>query len=182
MFAALALLPPLGFLVPPLARAFDQDAPAEAAKRWTQAELEQVSEEIKSDIEALRGKKFKRPIKVQITDKKGFLEYAHKRQELTETPERKARDEEIAKLLGLIPPEMDLQAAMEKLLESQVGGFYDPGSDTFYLMETFGGDLARIILSHELTHALDDQYFDLDGSLKKLHHETDAEFAYQAIV
>ena len=30
----------------------------------------------------------------------------------------------------------------EKLLASQVGGFYDPGTDTFYLMERFTGGIA----------------------------------------
>jgi hypothetical protein len=49
-------------------------------------------------------------------------------------------------------------------------------------MESFGGDLAKIILSHELTHALDDQYFDLDANLKKLSQDSDAEFAYSAVV
>jgi hypothetical protein len=178
MIAALALLPLLCHIP---ATPF-QDAATAPAKRWTQAELEQVSDSIKSDLEEMRGMKFKRPVKVKVTDKKGFLEYARKRQEKTETPERRSRDECIAKMLGAIPPDMNLQTTLEKLLEEQVGGFYDPGSDTFYLMETFGGDLAKIILSHELTHALDDQYFDLDENLKKLRQDTDAEFAYSAVV
>jgi len=174
MITALALVPAL--------LTFVQDAKAAPPKVWTQAELEAVSAEIKSDIETMRGTKFQRPVKVKVTDKKGFIEYARKRQEKTETPERKARDEWNAKLLGLVPIDMNLQAALEKLLEGQVGGFYDPGSDTFYLMDSFGGDLARIILAHELTHALDDQCFDLDGQLAKLHQESDAEFAFQAVV
>jgi len=159
-----------------------QGAPAPQAKKWTQEELTRVSDEIRAEIETLRGMKFKRPVKVEVADKKRFIEYARQRQEKTETPERRRRDELQAKMLGLIPPDMDLQAAIEKLLEEQVGGFYDPGSDTFYLMESFGGDLARIILSHELTHALDDQHFDLDAQIRRLGQRTDAEFAYQALV
>jgi hypothetical protein len=178
MITALALLPLLSNLSAPS----HQDTGTAPAKRWTQAELETVSDAIKSELEEMRGLKFKRPVQVKVTDKKGFLEYARKRQEKTETPERRSRDECIAKMLGVVPPDMDLQATLEKLLEEQVGGFYEPGSDTFYLMETFGGDLAKIILSHELTHALDDQYFDLDGNLKKLRQDTDAEFAYSAVV
>jgi hypothetical protein len=165
-----------------LATAPAQDAPSAASKTWTQAELERVSNDIKADIETMRGMKFERPVKVQVADKKAFLEYARKRQETTETPERRTRDESIAKMLGIVPADMDLQATLERLLEDQVGGFYDPGSNTFFLMEAFGGDLARIILAHELTHALDDQHFDLDGTLKKLGQETDAEFAFSAVV
>jgi hypothetical protein len=178
MIAALALIHAASL---PIVRP-NQDAPAAAAKTWTQEGLERVSGEIQADIETLRGMKFTRPVKVKVTDKKGFLDYARKREEKTETPERLARDETIAKMLGLIPADMDLRAATEKLLESQVGGFYDPGSDTFYLMDSFGGDLARIILAHELTHALDDQSYGLDTTLEKLHEQTDAEFAFRAVV
>jgi hypothetical protein len=159
-----------------------QDAPTAASKTWSQAELERVSNEIKADIETMRGMKFERPVKVQVADKKTFLEYARKRQEATESPERRGRDEAIAKMLGVVPADMDLRATLEKLLEEQVGGFYDPSGHTFYLMEAFGGDLARIILAHELTHALDDQHFDLDGTLKKLGEQSDAEFAFGAVV
>jgi len=159
-----------------------QDTPSEAPKLWTQEELERVSEEIKADIETMRGMEFVRPVKVQVADKKGLIDYARKRQELTETPQRRVRDETIAKMLGVVPSETDLQATLEKLLEEQVGGFYDPGSDTFFLMESFGGDLARIILAHELTHALDDQHFDLDGTLKRMGEQSDMEFAYMAVV
>ncbi len=162
-----------------LASSFQGAAPA---KKWTQPELEQVSSDIEHQIEELRGVKFRRPVKVKMADGKGFLDYAKKRQEKTETPARRVRDETIAKMLGLVEPGLDLQKTLDKLLESQVGGFYEPGTDTFYLMDTFGGDIAKIILAHELTHALDDQIYDLDGSLKKLGERTDAEFAYDAVV
>ena len=155
---------------------------AAPTKKWTQEELEKVSQSIQHDVEELRGAKFRRPVKVQVADGKGFLDYARKRQEKTETPERRVRDESIAKMLGLIDPGLDLEKTLEKLLEAQVGGFYEPGADTFYLMDSFGGDIAKIILAHELTHALDDQMYDLDGTLKKLGQKTDAEFAYQAVV
>lgn len=159
-----------------------QDAPAKAPAPWTQAELESVSAKIRGDLEKMRGLEFKRPVSVKLADKKGFIEYARKRMEMSLTPERAHRDETVAKMLGLIPPDMDLLQAYEDFMKEQVGGFYDPGSDTFYLMDTFTGDLAKVILAHELTHALDDQYYDIDGTLKTLRDETDSEFAFTAVV
>lgn len=150
--------------------------------QWTQAELEKVSDEIRHQIEELRGMTFKSPVAVKLTDKKGFLEYALKRQSETESPEKLQRDETIAKLLGLIPASMDYQKTMLALLEEQVGGFYDPATKTFYLMDTFTGGVAKIILAHELTHALDDQHFDIDGTLAKCGGDTDASIAFQAVV
>ncbi|MDZ4772153.1 MAG: hypothetical protein SGI72_03365 [Planctomycetota bacterium] len=158
--------------------------PAETPSKtvWTQADLERVSDEIRVQVEDLRGMKFKAPVAVRLTDKKGFFEYALSRQEKTESPAKQSRDETTAKLLGLIPPSMDYQAEMLKILEEQVGGFYDPSSNTFFLMETFTGGVAKIILAHELTHALDDQYFDIDGTLAKCGEDTDATIAFQAVV
>jgi hypothetical protein len=37
-------------------------------------------------------------------------------------------------------------------------------------------------MAHELTHALDDQHYDIDGTLKKLGEDTDATLAFQAVV
>ena len=157
-------------------------APAEEDGKWTQAELERAAAEIKAEVETLRGLQFKRPVKVELADKKGFLEYARRRQQLTMTAGRVERDELAAKLLGLIPRDMDLMAAFEDFLEDQVGGFYDPSSDTFFLMDSFTGPVAKVILAHELTHALDDQHFDIDGVLERLGEKSDAELAFQSVV
>jgi hypothetical protein len=162
------------------APALPQDPPV-TKDRWTQSDLERITEEIRGQIEELREMKYKRPVAAKITDKKGFIEYARKRQDATEPLEIRQRDECTAKMLGLIPFDLDLEKTLETFLEGQVGGFYDPGSNTFYLMENFGGDIARIILAHELTHALDDQCFDLDKLITAAGGDTDAEFAIQAM-
>ena len=50
---------------------------------------------------------------------------------------------------------------MDALLEAGVLGFYDPETDELVVR---GGDLSpmtRQTIAHELTHALDDQWFDL---------------------
>jgi len=162
------------------AAALPQDPP-KTKDQWSQTELERVTDEIRAQIEELRGMKYTRPVAAKITDKKGFIEYARKRQEATESPERRQRDETVAKMLGLIPFDLDYFKVLETFLENQVGGFYDPGTNTFYLMESFSGDLARIILAHELTHALDDQCFGLDKLIKGAGGNSDAEFAIQAM-
>ncbi len=65
--------------------------------------------------------------------------------------------------IGVIPHDADLLEAYRAYLTGQVIGFYDPQTgELVYLGE--GEDLGlaeRMVLSHELTHALDDQRFDL---------------------
>lgn len=174
-------LPALAFV---LASATVQDeAPAVSPARWTQAELEELSAEIAEEVADLRGWDFKEAVAVRVTDAAGFLRYAKERGERMSSKEQERRDETVAKLLGLLAPEYDLEKESEKLLASQVGGFYDPGADTFYLMDRFTGGVAKVILAHELTHALDDQHFDLDaGIARAIGLGTDAGFAYAAVV
>ncbi len=64
--------------------------------------------------------------------------------------------------IGVIPSDADLHEAYRAFLTGQVVGFYDP--ETGELVYLGSGDLGfaeRLTLAHELTHALDDQTFDL---------------------
>ena len=148
----------------------------------SQAELEALTAEIKLEIEALRQAEFPRPVAVSIADGEGFLAYVKARMDRSTTPEELAAQEDVAKLLGLIPADMDLLETMLSFVESQVGGFYDPETESFCLMDSFTGGLARVILAHELTHALDDQLHDLDGAMDARNGHTDRLTAYQGLV
>jgi hypothetical protein len=152
------------------------------AVAWKQSELESLSARIQQDVEQLRGERFKGVIPVKLADKPTLIEYMKRRTEEDTPPERLAADERLAKLFGLIPPDMDLLAEQYSLLESQVGGFYDPPTKTFYLMDSMPKGLAGVILAHELVHALDDQLYDLDAPQGELKDNTDAQLAYHSLI
>lgn len=147
-----------------------------------QAGLEALAKEIQADVEGLRGTKFPKPVAVKLAGQAEFLAYAKRRQQETESAGRMRRDSSLAQLLGLVPGGTDLEALTMGILEKQVGGFYDPSSSTFYLMSGFSGGVAKVILSHELAHALDDQLHDLDGTAKRFEQETDRELAWRCVV
>lgn len=149
---------------------------------WSQAELESVSEEIKEQIAQLRGQAFKHGVRVEIQDKDGLIAYMKKRQDEFEPEADRKATERLAKLFGMVPQDLDLDATLQSVIEQQVGGFYDPADDAFFLMESFTGDLARLILAHELVHALDDQWYDLDGTIESLLGSTDALEAYRSVI
>ena len=149
---------------------------------WTQAELEAMSVEILAQLEELRGERFLRPVEVRVATSEDLLAYMKERMAKTETPEKVAADEAIAKLLGGIPTDMDLMAATFELLETQVGGFYDPDTDSFSLMDKCPKGAAPMILAHELDHALDDQLHSIDGKLLPVAHLTDRALAFSAVV
>ena len=99
-------------------------------------------------------------------------------------------------LTGLYPAGLDLKAASLKLLKSQVAGFYDPHGKEMVLVE--GGDdlgiwnsaaqfmiqrdvVGEMLLAHELTHALQDQNFDLESSLDKVKDDDDRTLALKSV-
>ncbi|MBI5431642.1 MAG: hypothetical protein HZA52_02300 [Planctomycetes bacterium] len=163
-------------------RASAAQEPAKEPIVWTQSELEAMSSEIQAQVAALRGAEFKRPVAVRLANKDEFFAYAKKRQDMTETPAKIEADETLAKLLGVFPPELDLMATTMEFLKDQVGGFYDPSDDSFSLMDQCPKGVARIVLAHELGHALDDQLFSIDSRQEELSKNTDAAYAYHSVV
>lgn len=86
-------------------------------------------------------------------------------------------------LFGLIPREMDVEAAMFDMLESMVGGYYDPATTTFYMISTFNsGTMADYIMAHELGHALDDQHYPLEPFMAAAGDNSDRQWATTCVV
>ncbi len=86
--------------------------------------------------------------------------------------------------LGLLPPGIDLKKTYLDLLGEQIGAFYDQHTQELF---TFSGrSLAnaqnRVILAHELTHALEDQHFSLARLPLETKGNDDRELAATALV
>ncbi len=80
--------------------------------------------------------------------------------------QRLQRSESVLKKFGLLPPDFDLKTFLVKLLREQVAGYYDPKTKAVNLLDWLDVEQQRPVLAHELTHALQDQSFDLDKWMK----------------
>jgi hypothetical protein len=78
-----------------------------------------------------------------------------------EYSQRFARAELTMKKFGLLPREFDLKDFLVKANGKQVAGLYNPENKTIWLLNTVSLEHQEPILAHELTHALQDQNFDL---------------------
>src|SRR5688572_18531502 len=80
-----------------------------------------------------------------------------------EYPEkRRAADEQVLTMLGLLPEGSDLRELAGTIFGEEVAGFYDDEKKRMTLVAGSGeGTEGEITLAHELTHALEDQHFDL---------------------
>jgi hypothetical protein len=67
----------------------------------------------------------------------------------------------VLQALGLIDAGTDLDAAFSDFAGDAVAGFYDPTDDELVVRGDKISASLRVTLAHELTHALQDQHFDL---------------------
>jgi len=132
-------------------------------------------------VEKAAGLTFRRPPKVESTTStkvQAFLIAQFEKPEL-----RKSLDEKIVvwKRIGVVPDTTDVVALLTRLLTEQVVGYYDPKSKTLFVVEGRAGVERETVLRHELTHALQDQYVNLD-SLQSLDQADDRVGAAQAVL
>jgi hypothetical protein len=139
-------------------------------------------------IEKSVGLKFKTPPKVESRSKDEVRSFLEKKFNEDLPALELAGAERSYKLFGLIPDTLDLRKFMLGLLTEQVAGYYDPATKVLYVVGTAGTgpgsvtpEMISITITHELVHALQDQYFPLD-SLEKEHGDNDRTSAVQAVI
>jgi hypothetical protein len=124
------------------------------------ADLEAVIEEIKVFVERERGLPFLRDVTVELADDEEFE--ARLLEDFEEDVEEIVTQGQILEALGLVEPGTDLVEALRTLLGAGVVGFYDPATDELVVRGTSTSPYVRSVIAHELTHALDDQHFELE--------------------
>jgi hypothetical protein len=132
-------------------------------------------------IEAATGLKFKTPPRLEVRSREQVRQFLVKKFE-EETPAQELAGEEAAyKVLGLLPDSMDLRKFLLAVLHEQVVGYYDPATKVLYVVEGADEQTVGITVTHELVHALQDQYVNLD-SIQKSIDDNDRLTAAQAVI
>jgi len=131
-------------------------------------------------IEKAVGLKFKSPPKIEMRSKAQVREFVMKQFKDPQAVRDLAGQEAAYKRFGMIPDTLNLQAFLTNLLEEQIVGYYDPGTKVLYVVEGAAKDMATITITHELVHALQDQYISLD-SVQKVRNDNDRLSAAQSV-
>ncbi|HET9443479.1 MAG TPA: hypothetical protein VFO65_09150 [Acidimicrobiales bacterium] len=127
------------------------------------SEVERTLPELMRFVEQARGLQFKEPVKVTLLGDRAFRARLRGDDVSAQDEEDIRTTQRVLQALGLIESDVDLGSAVESLLGSAVAGFYDPEDDDLVVR---GEDLTasrKVTLVHELTHALQDQHFDIEG-------------------
>jgi hypothetical protein len=130
---------------------------------------EMTPSELEREVAEIGGVRFRRPVTFEFLDRPALGRYVHEILETEYGPEKARADARTLTAFGLLPAGTDLRALRARLLEENVAGFYDvrKGHKRMYAISarrtlTPGNQL---VLSHELRHALQDQYADVNALL-----------------
>lgn len=144
-------------------------------------QLARLVDSLRPQVETAAGLEFRRPVRSAVTSREAVRAFLEEKVRKDFPPERLEGLQAAYQLLGLLPDTLDLQALLLDLYTEQVAGYYDPEASTLYAVR--GGDPAqlRLILAHELVHALQHQYLPLD-SLMVVRDDADRLAAIQAVL
>ena len=157
-------------------------AAATSAAGSAHTALLQTADDLVREVANLRGLPPKTTIARGVLSREQIVEKQRARIAKHLTPEDIRREAGVLKRMGLLPVDMNYEKTVFDLFADQVAGFYDPPTRTLYIADWLPVHLQRPALAHEIQHALQDQYFDLQKFSGPLKEEGDASLARSAVV
>ncbi|HLL76244.1 MAG TPA: hypothetical protein VK421_13410 [Pyrinomonadaceae bacterium] len=154
----------------------------QAAVNPKAASVAATLDEVLKETSEIRGLAVLRPVKSGAQSRAEIERMLLRRLEEDKTTEKMRAGELSAKKFGLLPADFQLRPFLVSLLTEQILGYYDPKTQHFYLADWIEVDGQRPVMAHELTHALQDQHFDLRRFEKWPDGDSDAELAAHALV
>lgn len=116
--------------------------------------------------------------------KRQLRQFLNKRIKKTLKPDEIRADELSLKMFGLVPQNFDLKKSTIDLLTEQAAAFYDYDEKKLFLLDDpdSNADGETTTLAHELSHALADQYFNLEHFMEDTPSNDDENLAHTAVV
>ncbi|MGB6773110.1 MAG: hypothetical protein WBD25_15110 [Terriglobales bacterium] len=108
----------------------------------------------------------KHNVKRKLANRNEVQSYLEKSMKDDKDTKRLERSSAVLKKFGLLPRNFELGNFLVAMLKEQVAGYYDFKTKTVNLLNWVDADQQKPVLAHELTHALQDQSFDIDKWMK----------------
>ena len=169
---------PAAAMLPSLAQRAQQ-TDTTAARNLT---LAAAADEVLRETSALRQLPILRPVHSSAQSRAEIEQMIVRNLDRDTTPAEMHASEVALKKLGLAPANFQLRPLIVRLLTEQVAGYYDPRLQEFHLADWIDVDGQRPIMAHELTHALQDQHFNLRRFEDWPKGDSDAQLAAHALI
>ncbi len=144
-------------------------------------EFLKAADEVLAQMSQMLDLPIKQPLKKSLRSKQEIRAYLIREEKDDKDDAQRYADAKSLEAFGLIPKNFPLDSFLINLLTDQVAGLYDPKGKEFYIADWIPPNEQREVMAHELTHALEDQSFDVDRWIKAARPNDDAETARDAV-
>ncbi|HEY0705141.1 MAG TPA: hypothetical protein VGD60_20415 [Candidatus Acidoferrales bacterium] len=156
-------------------------SPSTQANHAASPEFINAADQVLAQMSTLLSLPIKEPLKKSLRSKQEVRDYLVREDKEDKNDAERHADEKTLEAFGLIPKDFPLDSFMLDVLTDQVAGLYDPKAKEFYIADWIPADEQRTVMSHELTHALEDQSFSIDKWIKAARPNDDAELARDSV-
>jgi hypothetical protein len=154
---------------------------APSAQTVSDAQLRQLVDSLMPGVSKATGLAFKSVPKSAVRTREQIHTYLVAKMARDLPPTKLEGIDDTYRLLDLLSDSTNLRQLFLDLYTEQIAGFYDPDSTTLYAVKGTDPAQLRLVLAHELVHALQHQYVPLDSILRDSTNG-DRQAAAQAIM
>jgi hypothetical protein len=165
---------------------FAQRSPAvtspDPAKSVVAAEFAAAADEVLAQMSEITGLKLRSPVKKTLRSREEIRAYVINEMNEDKEPAERYASARSAEAFGLLPKGFDIDSFMVDLLTEQIAGLYDPKAHEFYIADWIPLSDQKMVMAHELTHALEDQHFQIEAWVKAAKPNDDGELARESVL
>jgi hypothetical protein len=156
--------------------------PSAARTLKSDAEFAAAADEVLEQMSQITGLKLRSPLKKTLRGRDEIRAYVIREMEEEKNGAERYAGARSAEAFGLLPKNFDFDNFMVAVLTEQIAGLYDPKAHEFYIADWIPLGDQRMVMAHELTHALEDQHFNIEPWVKAARPNEDAELAREAVL
>ena len=146
------------------------------------ADFAAASDEVLAQMSQITGLALRTPLKKSLRSREQIRAYIVQEMKDDKDAAERYAGARSAEAFGLLPKGFDLDSFMIDLLTEQIAGLYDPKAHEFYVADWIPIDDQRMVMAHELTHALEDQHFQIEDWAKAARPNDDGELARESVL
>jgi hypothetical protein len=140
----------------------------EAQNSASEVALARLVDSLRGPVERATGLKFTKTPRSALRTREQVRQYLIRKLDQELPPARLRGLEQAYRLFGLLPDTLQLRSLLVDLYTEQVAGYYDPDSATLFGVMGADRSQLRLVLAHELVHALQGQHMALDSILRDI--------------
>ncbi len=141
-----------------------------------------AADEVLKQVSGLIKLPLRSPLKKSLRSRAEIRDYILKQMKEEKPAEERHASERAVVAFGLVPKDFQMEPFLVELLTEQIAGLYDPEAQEFYIADWIPLEDQRMVMAHELAHALEDQHFQIKKWLKAAQPNDDGELARQAVL